>query len=153
MRGQKHIIECRCVLSHLRHSKQVMKHKFVVFSVIDDSDVVVPKYVQCNNCGIVHRVFDLCVSEIVNSETSHSVTTIDDIRVSLPDKVCAVLDSYSVDVATWEAVQFIIENQQWGEKVVLTREDIKGESTGKHLIILGSSLFKVQSFAESGLLP
>jgi len=81
------------------------------------------------------------------------VTTIDDIRVSLPDKVCAVLDSYTVDVATWEAVQFIIENQQWGEKVVLTREDIKGESTGKYLIILGSSLFKVQSFAESGLLP
>ncbi len=39
-RGQKHLIECHCILPQYRRSSNTVYHKFVVFSVIDDSDTV-----------------------------------------------------------------------------------------------------------------
>ena len=43
-------------------------HKFVVFSVIDDSDTFIKKIVNCNNCGVTHRIIGPCQSEIIQGK-------------------------------------------------------------------------------------
>ena len=59
----KHLVECHCVLPQYRNRQELVYHKFTVFSLLED-DSVVEKLVRCNNCDAVHRVFDVCKSEI-----------------------------------------------------------------------------------------
>jgi len=65
-RGMKHLIECHCILSQYRDRQDAIYHKFIVFSEVDEGDTVIPKFVNCNNCGICHNVIDLCKS-IINT--------------------------------------------------------------------------------------
>ena len=65
MKGVKHLVQCHCILPQYKNAKDPVFHKFTVFSVIDDSDTVVSKYAECNNCGAAHKVYDICKSEIV----------------------------------------------------------------------------------------
>ena len=148
MQGQKHLVKCRCVLPQYRHLENPTQHRFIVFSVIDDDGSVIPKHVQCNNCGIVHKVTDICVSEFVNKEDV-PIVSIEDIACSLPDKLVGVLERHKVDLPTWEAVQFIIENEKWGDFVLLESDDMHGETVGKYIIILGKELFKVKTFERN----
>ena len=150
MQGQKHLIKCRCVLTQFRKLQSPPQHQFVVFSVIDDEGNVIPKHVVCNNCGIVHRVTDICVSEILNKEDA-PILTIDDIKISLREDLVKILEHYNVDLATWEAVQFIIEQKQWGQFVVLERDDLEKNVVGKYLVILGESLYKINQFERKGV--
>jgi hypothetical protein len=120
----------------------------VVFSIVNDDGTVVQKFAQCNNCGIVHKVTDICTSEIVAKETMTSIITIDDVRPSISQNLAVVLDKNNVDVATWEYVRFIIENKQWGSFVVLNSEVESGIRQGKYVQILSESMFKVDSFSR-----
>ena len=81
----KHLIECQCVLNIFKNKTRPVFHKFKVFSQIDENDSIKEKYVICNNCDIVHRVFEVCKSEIKwGSENLKSlVTTKDDIKFNL----------------------------------------------------------------------
>ena len=145
--GQKHLVPCRCVLSQLRHLPDPPRHHFTVFSVIDDNDVVLPKFAQCNNCGLVHKVIDLCKSEIVQGkESMTSLITIEDMRQSLPKNICDILDTNSADIPTWEMAKFIIDNKRWGDFVVLNSESESGSRQGKYVRILGETMFKVETF-------
>lgn len=149
--GQKHLVKCRCILQQYKNVVNPPFHMFVVFSIINDDDVVQVKFVQCNNCGVVHKVYDINKSKImVGKEHLSSVRTIDEIKPSISEKLCAILETNDVDVATWEAVEFIIENEKWGEFVALTQDTDGDLKQGKLLVILGKhDLFKVESFVES----
>lgn len=153
-RGQKHLIKCRCVLPQFKKLENPPPHQFIVFSVVKDDGDVVVKYSQCNNCGIIHRVIDICKSEILPSkENMGSLIKIEDIKSSLHSNFVNVLEANSADLATWEAVQFILENKKWGEFVVLTTETEGEEIHGKYIRILGESLCKIETFSRSsGLL-
>ena len=59
LEGVRHLIECHCTLPQYRNANPPVYHKFVVFSVLDE-DAIQKKLVQCNNCGIIHKVVDLC---------------------------------------------------------------------------------------------
>jgi hypothetical protein len=132
--GIKHIIGCHCMLPQYKNSPNPIFHKFVVFSIVDDSDTVIPKYSQCNNCGIIHKVVDLCRSEIITGkEELKSIASIDDIRLTLSDDICKLLDVYNVDMPTWEHVQFILEKKKWNSHVVLTKDAMEDETQGKML--------------------
>jgi hypothetical protein len=147
--GQKHLIKCRCVLPQFKQSSSPPNHQFVVFSVINDDGTVKVKHVQCNNCGIVHKVIDICTSQILpGKETMSSIITIDDIRCSLSANIANVLDINYADIATWEAVQFIIENKNWGDFAVLSSEVDSDVKQGKYIRVLGENLFKVDSFSR-----
>lgn len=148
--GQKHLIKCRCVLPQFKKLENPPAHKFIVFSeILEDGNVKI-KYTQCNNCGVIHRVTDLCRSDILSSKESiGSLIKIEDIRPSIHQNFVSVLDSNYADIATWEAVQFIIENKKWGEFVVLTSETEENEIHGKYIRILGDSFCKVESFVRS----
>ena len=99
MYGIKHIVECHCVLPQYRKRKNPLFHKFIVFSVVDEGDTVVAKHAQCNNCGVIHRVFDICKSEIVTGRDElGSLLSIDDIKFTIVPDVARVLESYSAEL-------------------------------------------------------
>jgi len=150
MRGQKHLITCRCVLPQYKSQINPTAHKFTVFSIIDDSDNVIVKYAQCNNCGIVHRITNICTSEIISGkENMSSLISIDEIKASIPTHIANILDANKVDLSTWEATKFIIENKRWGDIVILSSEVEGAETTGKYIRILGETLCKVDTFTRS----
>jgi hypothetical protein len=153
--GQKHLIKCRCVLPQFKSKSEPPAHQFIVFSIINDDGTCVPKYSQCNNCGTLHKVTDICKSDVlVGKEYIKSLLTVEDIKSSLSSNVVSVLENNNVDIATWEAVQFAIENKRWGEIVVLSTDAEGDEIHGKYIKILGETLFKIESFMRStGVLP
>lgn len=144
MDGIKHLIECNCVLPQMRGKNPPLFHSFVVFSVIDDEGIVQEKFAQCNNCGIVHRVYDVCKSELTNKESHASLPTISDISLSLPSELNSVLSTYKCDISIWEHVQFIYLLERWGESVVVSKEIDNGTVNGKRLLIEGHSKFRIE---------
>lgn len=146
--GTRHVIKCRCILPQYKSMQNPPSHQFVVFSVTED-DVVVPKTVQCNNCGIVHRVTELCTSKIINGkEDLKSVSTIDTIRPQLPSNIAAVLDSEGSDIPVWEHCKFVIDNAIWDSVIQLSTESYDGMREGKYIRIFSKEMFNVESFSE-----
>lgn len=147
MRGQRHLIQCRCVLQQYKNSNDPIKHQFMVFSVIDDNDNVMQKFAQCNNCGLVHKIIDICKSEIIpGKEQSNSILSIEDIKLSLPQNLSSILERSNVDLSTWELAQFILENKKWGDFVVLGAEEESGVRQGKYVRIMSETFFKIETF-------
>lgn len=149
LKGIKHLVKCRCVLTQFRNLQEPPRHQFVVFSVYDDTtDVVQSKYVQCNNCGIVHKVIDLCKSEFMNKEDMPTLTSISDIKDTIPENLRNILDRNAADLPSWEAATFVYHNKQWGELVIITSDYDSGTRHGKYVQILGENLFRVESFSR-----
>jgi hypothetical protein len=147
--GVKHLVKCRCVLPQFKSLHEPPVHQFVVFSVVDDSDKVQIKFAQCNNCGVIHKVTDICRSEILmNKEDMGSLLSINDISQGLPQNLVKILESNSCDLPTWEACSFIVENKQWGNFVVLTTDAEHGTRQGKYVQIIGENMFKVNTFTR-----
>ena len=148
--GHKHLIRCRCVLPQLKRCENPPRFGFVVFSIIGNDDVVVPKFVQCPHCGVIHKVTGICESEIIQGKESMvSLLTIDDVKLGLPERLAEVLEVNGADLPTWEMTHFIYERKRWGQYVVLCTEEESGMSQGKILRILGKNLFKVDPFTRN----
>ena len=151
MRGVKHIIECRCILPTLKNRIDPPLHKFIVFSVINDNDAINEKYSQCNNCGIVHKIIDLCQSEIIHSrEDLKSALTIEDIKFTLPESVTNILEIYDCDLATYEHVKFMYDFNVKDEFTILTKEmDETGTRIeGKVLRYKEGKTFSIEPFSS-----
>ena len=148
--GVTHLVECTCILPQYLKSDNPVFHKFVVFSVVKEDNTVEQKYAQCNFCGVVHNIIDICESEIVyGKEDTHSVLTKEDIAISLPQRLAALLEDYKCDLHVWEHAKFIIDEQQWSEHIVLTRELIDGRQTGKFLSIASPERFGISPYSEA----
>lgn len=146
MKGIRHLIECHCVLPQYRRRDIPVFHKFPVFSVVDKSDNVPEKIVQCENCGTVHRVYDICRSEIlVGKDETRAVLTVDDIKLSFPDKLLNLLESYNCDISVWEHVDFIMQNEVWGEEIVLKKESQEESTNLKILQINGIDKIRIKT--------
>lgn len=144
--GYKCLLTCRCFLPQFKNRADPPTHQFIAFVVLQD-DVAVPKIVQCNNCGVLHKIVDVCKSEIqTGRESGATLVTIDDIKMCLGTNLVTILENNAVDLPTWEQVQFIVENEQWGNHVVLKSEIDDKTTTGKILRVLGTNLAKVESF-------
>jgi hypothetical protein len=144
MQGLKHLVQCHCILPQYRKMKDPVFHKFVVFSTIDNNDNVEPKNVQCNNCGVIHKVFDICKSEILHSkEDLKTLISKKDIQIMLPNKLSEILDSYDVDLPTWEQAHFIIKNKLWNSQILISRDETDYEETGKVLKIINLNDFVI----------
>jgi len=142
--GIKHLISCHCVLPQYRHSNPAIFHKFVVFSLVED-DQMKEKVVQCNNCGVLHLVTDHCKSEILSGkESSSSVRTIEDVELSLPERLAAYMKSQNVDIATWENVEWLVDNSHEAE-VVIRRDEQSGKTNLKILTIKKDGTFKTRN--------
>jgi hypothetical protein len=147
VQGIKHLVQCHCILPQFKDAVDPTFHKFVVFSIIDDSDTVQPKLAQCNNCGVIHKITDICTSELMSKDESKSISNIEDIKLSLPSELIRVLESYQCDLATWEQAEWIYLSKAWDQWITLTREhDDEYELHGKRLIFLENGRFRIEAF-------
>ena len=124
--------------------------------MIDESDTVVPKYAQCNNCGTIHKVYDICKSEIITGKDEmKSTSKIEDFKFRLPNDLVNLLVNYNCEISIWGNVYFAFSNEKWGTKIILTRESINDETFGKVLNIKNERQFLVEDFIinESLTLP
>lgn len=125
----KHLIECQCVLNIFKNKTKIIYHKFKVFSEIDNDDEVREKYVICNNCDIVHRVYEVCKSEIKwGCENLKSlVTTKEDIKFNLESKnyhiITEELEKNNIDLCEWEYIDYLLENKKEGQ-IILNKNEI-----------------------------
>ena len=115
MNGFRHLIQCHCVLPQFRKKLEPVFHKFVVFSVEDDEGEIIPKFCECNNCGVVHKIVDYCKSEIIHTaENKVSIMRIEDIKASLTPDIVSILSSHNCDISIWENTKFILDEPKQG---------------------------------------
>lgn len=147
MLGTKHLIQCHCVLPQFRKMEEPIFHKFVVYSKFEDNDRIEKKIVRCNNCDAVHRVIDLCKSEIVlRVEDTDVIIDEEEIKLGLPERLVKILEKNNSDLPTFEAVDDIINNEAWGSEVVISRKSLDIEKTHlKILEIKGPEKFRLKS--------
>lgn len=144
--GIRHSIRCNCILSQHMTKINPPLFYFLAFSVIED-DVVKPKIVQCPNCGILHRVTDISRSTVLlGKEDTRAILTLDDIKTSLSANLVKIMQQYELDNTQWEQAKFIVENEKWGEHVILTTEVVENTKHGKYVNILGKELFRIETY-------
>lgn len=147
MEGTRHLIECQCILPIFKDRKDPPFHKFPVFSVIDADENVVSSLAKCENCGSIHKIIEICKSEIVlGKEDARGIQTIFDIKQALPANIINILETYKCDLSVWQHTKFILDNQKWGVSVVLENEAVSAETSGKILTFLGPQQLNIESF-------
>ena len=113
----KHLIECQCTLHIFKNKTTPIYHKFAVFSNLDKNDNVIPKYVMCDNCDIVHYVNEISKSEIKWGKESLKslIVTKDDIKFNLSslgfDNIVDILERNNLPLADWESAFYFIDNK------------------------------------------
>ena len=146
MPGYKHLVQCHCVLPQYRRLDEPIFHKFVVYSKTDNSGDVVPKLVKCNNCEVIHKVVDYCKTEISSGlDESLAISSIEDIKDNIPEKISNILLSNKCDIPIWEHVDDVIFNEEWGTSLVLSRQRISDSTQVKLLTINGIDKFRVET--------
>ena len=153
MKGVKHLIQCHCVLPQYKNMKDPVFHKFTVFSVIDESDTVQTKYAECNNCSAIHKVYDLCKSEILTGKDEMKAgLSVQDFKLSLPEQLYELLGQYDCEICDYEYSQFILDNKVWESTIVLSREELDEKIQGKTLRFLEGEKFRVESYSHNVVL-
>jgi hypothetical protein len=152
LEGIKHLIQCHCILPQYRNRPEPVFHKFTVFSVVEN-DSVNEKIAQCPNCGVMHRVTDLCKSEIlIGKDENRALIEKSDLALSLPQKVIDLLETYSCDLPTWEHCAFIIQERLWGSRVKVVSDDIEESVASKFLVFNGFDAYKVVTESSDSFL-
>lgn len=143
-----HLIECQCILSLFKNKSKPVYHKIPVFSLIDDSDNVIEKYVACDNCNIIHRVFEISKSEIKwGTEGLKSlIVSQEDIKFNLINQghqsLVTLLEKENIHISKWELVEFILENNL-EENLVLHKENADNNTVIKY-IEFNNNKFKIK---------
>jgi|TARA_R100000081_G_scaffold53342_1_gene25896 hypothetical protein len=146
MPGVKHLIECHCILALYKASQKIINHKFPVYSKIDENGNIVEKLVKCNNCDAVHLVKEICKSEIqFGKDQTQIILTKEELGYMLPDKIKNFLLKIDADISIWEQILHILEEERWGENIVIKRDVIGENQHVKILSLLSEDKFKVTS--------
>ena len=150
----RHLIECQCILPIYVKNTKIIYHKFPVFSIIDDENNFVEKHVKCNNCDIIHRVYDAGKSDIKWGEEGLKGYLInkDDIRFNLElsgnEKIADLLEKYNADISVWEVVNHIIENEL-SDNIILNKEEMATSISCKFISFdKGKPKFKSETFQK-----
>ena len=149
-KGIKHLVQCHYILPQYRNVKDPTFHQFVVFSILElETDTIAPTFAECNNCGIVHKVIDICKSEIVTGrEDLRSQISIADISHSIPSSLFELLQSYDRELPDYQHAQFIIEYDNWGDYIILTKEEVDDYVQGKLVKFISQDKFRVESYTQ-----
>ena len=148
MIGSKHLIQCHCVLPQYRKLEEPVFHKFVVYSKIDkETGEVVRKLSRCNNCDALHRVTDFCKSEIViKLEDSDIAVDLEEVKLNLPERLVKILEKNNCDQATFEMIDHILEEEDWGREVVIARQTMDDNTVHVKIVLLKSEdSFRIKS--------
>lgn len=141
----KHPVECVCILPQHLATKELFK--FIVLSIIDDNGEVVPSYVQCPNCGNIHKVIEIFQSVTIGKESQDFplLTNLEEIKLELPEHVRKLLENNKVSLVEWQEAKAIFEHQLWGKAIILKKEQFDGKTIVKYLLIAGKELFQVKT--------
>lgn len=146
MAGTKHLIQCHCILPQYRNMNDPLFHKFVVYSTLNEHGEANISLAKCNNCGVVHKVIDFCKSEVmIGHEDSMAVVTIEDVRSNIPEKIAEILEKHHCDIATWQHVEDIFDNEEWGSVVTISTQKAGDSTQIKSVKINSESRFKVRA--------
>lgn len=149
MKFTKHLVECHCVLPQYRGMKDPIFHKIEVFSTFDDEREENPideKFIVCENCGVVHKIIDLCRSEIqIKHESITSVRSISEVSLSLPDNIVKLLMDNNCHISTWEFAEYVYENRHTGCQVIINRQTIDDKIHIKYIVLQENGKFKVKN--------
>lgn len=143
----KHTIECNCILPQFKNTIPTVFHKFVVFSIINEDGNLKPSYINCNNCGAIHKVLEVGQSIQTPKESISILPKIEEIKTQLPKQLVDILESYKCELHVWQELKFIFDEQKWGKTVLLTKETDGDFSVGKYVLVFGTNFFKVDSFS------
>jgi hypothetical protein len=92
----------------------------------------------------LHYVYDACRSELrPGKEDLSTILTIEDIMMMLPDRINSVLTANRSDIADFEHALDIIENERWGETIVVKRSIVGEIENIKILQIDGENKIKI----------
>ena len=153
MQGIKHYIECHCVLPQYRNTKKPIYFGFNVFSKMDEGNNVICRLAQCPNCGVIHKVYDVCQSEIMaGKDESAAVRTLSDVKLSIPENFVELLETHSCEFADYEKLEFILENKVWSEFIVLNKDYEENNRVGKLLRFSELGKPKVEPFMSTELI-
>ena len=147
----KHLIDCHCILSVYKNRTKPVYHKFPVFSMLEE-DSIKEKYVLCNNCDIVHRVFEINKSEIKwgNEGYQSLVTTKEDVKFNLEnsglERLVTILEVNNIDLSDWELIEYLLDHNLSGS-VVLDKKEIENFINYKYLEIKESK-YKIKNSIE-----
>jgi hypothetical protein len=135
------------VLPLYKNTRPIVYHKFAVYSLFDNkTSKVKPKYVNCNNCGVTHYVEEFCKSEIkLGKEDVKSIRSIEEVSLSLPEKLTKVLKEYNSTIDIYEEAEDIIENVVFPKSIIIKREIIDEDHHLKVLTINGEDKIKITS--------
>ena len=147
MPGQRHLIECHCILSIYKNKNPAIYHKFSVYSMIDKkTNKVMPKYVNCNNCGVTHLVDELCKSKIqIGKEDITSIRSIEEIELSLPEKLTKFLKQYNPTIDVLEEIEDVFNNNLFPKGLVIKREIIDEKYNVKILNLISEKRYTIAS--------
>jgi len=121
-------------------------HKFVVFSKVDREGEIIPSLSKCNNCGVIHKIVDFCKSEIAHGiDDSMAISSEEDIREFLNERLSSILENHKCDTATWEQVADIVSSEEWGAAVVISKHTVGDSTQVKKLLIKASDAFKIET--------
>jgi hypothetical protein len=144
----KHLIKCRCVLPQFNKMEEPPDHQFIVFSVLDNKGEIKPHYAQCNNCGLIHKIFEVGVSQTLKKESLMSLPTKKDLKSKLTDWLVEALEEHECELHVWQEAEFILKHKIWGRFIVLARERDEQMVLGKIMQILGENLYNIETFEQ-----
>lgn len=140
----KHVIDCQCVLQIYSKVEKPIYHKFVVFSTYTDNEFDI-KYVECNNCGIIHEVYNVGKSNIKTDGDKYKalVTSKEDLQYNLPDRFVNFLAQNKVEETyLWENINYLLENKLSGN-VIYNKEKIDNNVICSFININEDGSFKI----------
>ena len=143
----KHLVQCNCILKQYENVEPPLFHKFIVFSVINEDGSIKPCYAKCNNCGGLHKVTEVGVSEKLKKETTALLPDIEEIKSNLPEKLVSLLEKYKLDLPVWQEIKSLLENEKWERPVILSREQEGNDYYGKYLVFYGKTLWKIDGYS------
>ncbi len=109
---------------------------------------MIPSLAQCPNCGVVHKVREVGVSDVLRKEDLGSVLSVEELKGNLPEKMQAALTGYDLEYHQLREIQWILENQAWGRSVVLVKDMSEQIVTGKYIQIISDSLWRFGNFTR-----
>jgi galactitol-specific phosphotransferase system IIB component len=108
-----------------------------VYSNFNDQGKVIEKIISCENCNTLHKVYDICKSDIVKGgkDENKASITIEELDLQLPDKISKILEKNQCPIPIYEEVVDAIEKNIDSHDIVINREVIEGKYQVKVLNI------------------
>ena len=140
-----HVLECQCILPIYSKVEKPVFHQFIVFSKYDNNSLE-EKYVECNNCGVIHQVTNCNKSNILSDTTNYKslVVNKEDLSYSLPSKYLDFLTKKEVEeIYIWEKINFLLENNI-SDTVLYRRSNVDNFVICEFIEVIDSDNFKLK---------